>query len=177
MFGTGSRIGALHGFTLTGAQFETLAGAAAVPCADLPGHGATPSCRRCTDHDRRAWSWLATFASRSRSSATPRAAAWRSSPRSSTGPGRTTGPGVRISGNRGRRGPGAIGATRRSARGHIEAVGVDAFLDEWLAGPIAGTGHLATMLGDETALFVRSTPLRPRVGAARHRPGSATVRR
>jgi len=25
---------------------------------------------------------------------------------------------------------------------HIETVGVDAFLDEWLAGPIAGTSHL-----------------------------------
>jgi len=25
---------------------------------------------------------------------------------------------------------------------HIEAVGVEAFLDEWLAGPIAGTGHV-----------------------------------
>lgn len=42
MFGTGAPIAALHGFTLTGAQFGALATAALqIHAADLPGHGAT----------------------------------------------------------------------------------------------------------------------------------------
>ncbi len=46
--------------------------------------------------------------------------------------------------------PGIAGCEARAQRRdrderlaeHIETVGVDAFLDEWLAGPIAGTSHL-----------------------------------
>ena len=47
--------------------------------------------------------------------------------------------------------PGIAGDAARADRrdrdealaGHIETVGSEAFLDEWLDGPIAGTGHLA----------------------------------
>jgi len=145
VFGTGRRIGALHGFTLTGAQFETLAGAGLqFHAPDLPGHGATVVESADVPTTIGALgAWLATFDE----------------------------PIPLLGYSQGGRmallvaleypllverlilvsaSPGLRGEEQRMARRsrdealaqRIEAIGLDAFIDEWLAGPIPGTAHL-----------------------------------
>jgi 2-succinyl-6-hydroxy-2,4-cyclohexadiene-1-carboxylate synthase len=145
VFGTGRPIGALHGFTLTGAQFEALACTGLqIHAPDLPGHGATvvdsvdvPTTVGALG------AWLATFDE----------------------------PIPLLGYSQGGRmallvaleypllvdrlilvsaSPGLRGEEQRTDRRvrdealaqRIEAIGLDAFLDEWLAGPIPGTAHL-----------------------------------
>lgn len=145
MFGTGRRIGALHGFTLTGSQFEPLAEAGLqIHAPDLPGHGATGGDSVDTASTVGALGqWLASFGepipllgySQGGRMALLTALEYP----------RLVDRLILVSAS-----PGVHGEERRAERQlrdealakHIETVGIDAFVDEWLAAPITGTTHL-----------------------------------
>ena len=145
IFGTGRIVAALHGFTLTGSQFAPLArNGLQIHAADLPGHGDT---------------WLRPVDPPTTIGAIARWMASFGMPVPLIGyslGGRMAlltaleHPDVVerlvvISASPGIAGDAARAARRardRALADHIEAVGTEAFLDEWLAGPITGTHHL-----------------------------------
>jgi 2-succinyl-6-hydroxy-2,4-cyclohexadiene-1-carboxylate synthase len=145
VFGTGRPIAALHGFTLTGAQFEPLSHAGMeIHAPDLPGHGATV-----VDPVDPATTigvlgeWLASFdepiplLGYSQGGRMALLAALEYPKIADRLILISASPGIRDEGQRAERRAGDEALAQ-----HIEAVGIDVFLDEWLTGPITGTAHL-----------------------------------
>jgi len=145
VYGTGRLLGALHGFTLTGAQFEPLADAGLeIHAPDLPGHGASvvDPVDSATTVDALG-KWLASFhepiplLGYSQGGRMALLAALEFPALVDRLILVSASPGIRNDKQRAER------RTRDEALArHIEAVGIDVFLDEWLTGPIAGTAHL-----------------------------------
>lgn len=145
MYGTGRTFGALHGFTLTGAQFEPLSDAGLeIHAPDLPGHGDTvvdPVDPASTVGAL--GEWLASFhepvplLGYSQGGRMALLAALEYPTFVDRLILVSASPGIRDEEQR---------AERRARDGalarRIEAVGIDVFLDEWLTGPITGTAHL-----------------------------------
>lgn len=136
---------ALHGFTLTGAQFEPLAGTGLhVHAPDLPGHGATritpvsiPTTVAALGHFLIRFRSPVPLMGYSQGGRIALLAALEYPDLVDRL--------VLVSASAGIRDESAR-AVRRSQdmvlANRIEAIGIDAFLDEWLVGPIAGTSHL-----------------------------------
>jgi len=142
-------VSALHGFTLTGAQFERLGSDdLQIHAADLPGHGDTRiapiDIPTTIDAIAR---WLASFGlpvplvGYSQGGRMALLTALQHSNLVDRLVLISASPGIEGSAARARRRE----QDRRRAD-HIEEAGVEAFLDEWLAGPVVGTAHV-----DDTA--------------------------
>lgn len=145
VFGTGRPVAALHGFTLTGEQFAPLGGRALqFHAADLPGHG----CTRVTPIDlpttiAAVVAWLSSFErpppllGYSQGGRIALLAALQTPELIERLILVSTSPGIADAGER--------TARRRrdtALASRIEAAGVEAFLDDWLADSITGTSHL-----------------------------------
>ena len=145
MYGAGRLFGALHGFTLTGAQFEPLSDAGLeIHAPDLPGHGDTvvdPVDPAATV--RALGTWLASF--REPVPLLGYSQGGRMALLATLQDPMLVDRLILVSAS-----PGIRGEERRAERRardevlarRIEAVGIDVFLDEWLTGPATGTGHL-----------------------------------
>lgn len=153
VFGAGKPVVALHGFTLTGAQFAPLAGSTLhIEAPDLPGHGGTTlapvdipttvaalgDCLKRSESPVALLGYsqggrMALLTALEYPHLVDRLILMSASP------------GIRDQASRASR-------RRRDAAlaDRIESIGLAGFLDEWLDGPIAGTAHLdqATRMRD-----------------------------
>jgi len=144
-YGSGSEVVALHGFTLTGAQFAGIADPMLrIHAPDLPGHGRSgdvpPSIVGAVERIGRYLSGFPTPVPLLGYSQGGRIALLTALERPELVERLilvSTSPGIRDEGER---------ADRRERDEHladrIEAVGLNRFLDEWLDGPVTGTGRV-----------------------------------